>query len=65
MADYPVNIHCPFSNIEEKVYFHPVQIDGKWYVDKNSFNGCDNLWHSCPECENCKVKAWNKIFPEE
>ena len=65
MADYPVKVHCPLSRKEEDVYFHPVHIDGKWYVDENSFNGCDNSWHSCPECERCKSKAWQKIFPEE
>lgn len=65
MADYPVKMYCPISRREENVYFHPVQIDGEWYVDPNSFNGCDNNWHLCEECENCKAAAWKKIFPEE
>ena len=41
MADYPVEIHCLLRNVEETVFFHPIEIDGKWYVDINSFNGCD------------------------
>lgn len=62
MADYPVKMYCPFSNIEELVYFHPVQKDGEWYVSRESFNGCDRNWHGCKECEDCKVKSWEKEF---
>lgn len=64
-ADLPVKMYCPISNIEENVYFHPVQIDGKWYVDINSFNGCNNGWHSCQECEACKTKAYTKVFNQD
>lgn len=61
----PVKMYCPFSNIEENVFFYPIQVDGEWYVDINSFNGCDNSWHCCQECENCKTKAYDKIFGRE
>lgn len=61
-ADYPVRMYCPIFNIEETVYFHPVELDGNWYVDINSFNGCDRGWHSCHECEDCKIKAYDKMF---
>ena len=62
MADYPVKIYCTLRNVEEIVYFHPIEIDGKWYVDKNSFNGCDIGWCGCQECEDCKEKAYKKMF---
>lgn len=58
MADYPVKIHCPIRNVEETVYFHPVDIDGKWYVNINSFNGCDIGWCDCEECAQCKDAAY-------
>ena len=64
-AALPVKKHCPFSNIEEDVFFYPVQIDGQWYIDKNRFNGCDHNWHSCQECEDCKEKAYAKVFDRD
>ena len=64
-ADLPVKMHCPISNIEENVYFHPVQIDGKWYIDINSFNGCNNNWHNCRECEACKTAAYAKVMNKD
>lgn len=61
MADLPVKIHCPIRDVEEDVFFHPVEIGGKWYVDINSFNGCDIGWSDCKECENCKTEAYRKV----
>lgn len=61
-ADLPVKMYCPISNIEEDVFFHPVQIDGKWYISIDSFNGCDNSWHACKECETCKTAAYAKLM---
>lgn len=56
---YAVKIYCPISEIEEYVFFYPVERDGEWYV---SFNGCDHNWHSCDECEACRKKAYNKLI---
>lgn len=56
---FSIKVYCPISEIEDYVYFYPVEHDGKWYV---SFNGCDHLWHSCPECEACRQKAYNKLI---
>ena len=64
-ADLPVKMYCPFRYIEDTVYFHPVQLNGEWYIDINSFNGCENNWHSCAECENCKTSAYAKIMSQE
>ena len=64
-ADYPVKIYCPLSSTEELVYFHPVEMEGKWYVSIDSFNGCDRLWHACKECEVCKIKAYEMMFGTE
>lgn len=59
---YPVKVHCPIRNVEDTVYFHPIEIAGEWRVDINSFNGCDIGWHDCQECEECKHKAYKKMF---
>lgn len=59
---YAVKIYCPISNIEEYVFFYPVQKEGEWYV---SFNGCDHSWHACEECENCRKKAYNKLVSQD
>lgn len=64
-ADLPIKVYCPISNIEETVYFHPVQLDGQWYIDINSFNGCDRNWHKCQECETCKTNAYAKVFAKD
>lgn len=64
MNYYPIKMYCPFSSKKDKieiVYFYPVEKSGKICVNIESFNGCDNWWHSCPECENCKVNAFSKI----
>ena len=61
----PVKIYCTFAHRDETVYFHPVQIEGEWYVDINSFNGCDSNWHGCPQCEACKYNAYNLILKKE
>ena len=60
--DLPVKMDCPISNIEEDVFFHPVQMDGKWYISIDSFNGCCNSWHACKECETCKTAAYAKLM---
>ena len=64
-ADLPVKMYCPINNIEENVFFHPVEMNGEWYIDINSFNGWDRDWHSCQECEACKVKAYAKVFDRD
>ena len=64
-SDLPVKMYCPFSNIHENVYFLPVQSGGKWFIDIDSFNGCNNNWHKCRECEDCKKKAYTKVFSQE
>ena len=64
-ANLPVKLHCPISNTVQTVYFHPAQLNGQWYVDINSFNGCDLLWHNCQECEACKAVAYAKIFSQD
>ncbi len=44
-------VNCPFSNRPEFVYVYVLN-------DAAAFNGCDNNYHSCPECnELCKAKA--------
>lgn len=63
-ATLPVKIHCPIYNTEDTVFF-PEQIDGEWYINIDSFNGCENNWHGCKECDNCKAKAYAKIFDHD
>lgn len=54
--DYRVN--CPFSNRPETVYVY-------YLNEATYFNGCDNNFHSCPECyELCKAKAL-QLFDQE
>lgn len=51
-------VNCPFSNRPETVYVY-------YLSDATYFNGCDNNYHSCPECnERCKVKAL-QLFDQE
>ena len=62
MADLPVRMYCTISGMDETVYFHPRQIKMEWYIDIESFNGCDSNWHRCRECEICKIEAYDKVF---
>lgn len=51
-------VNCPFSNRPETVYVY-------YLKDTPAFNGCDNNFHSCPECyELCKAKAL-QLFDQE
>lgn len=51
-------VNCPFSNRPEFVYVHV--LDGVPY-----FNGCDNSFHICPECDElCKAKA-RQLYDQE
>ena len=51
-------VNCPFSNRPEFVYVYALD-------DAAAFNGCDNNYHACPECnEFCKAKAL-QLFDQE
>ena len=58
---YTVKMQCPISNIEEKVHFYEIKIEETLYLN---FVGCDNGWHKCSECENCKKQAYEKMVIE-
>jgi hypothetical protein len=51
-------VNCPFSNRPEFVYVYVLN-------DAAAFNGCDNNYHGCPECnELCKAKALQLLDQE-
>lgn len=59
---YSVPMHCPLSHVKENVYFYEVNIDGTMYL---RFNGCNNSWHDCEECESCRKRAYEKMIKGE
>ena len=55
-------VNCPISNRPEFVYVHTVKgIDARLA----DFNGCDNSYHRCKECDEiCQAKA-RQLFSQE
>lgn len=45
---------CPISNRSDTVY---VQVLNYYDIHLVEFNGCDASFHSCPECEQCRIKT--------
>ena len=55
-------VNCPFSNRPEIVYVHTAELDG---IKVAAFAGCDNSYHSCPECDElCKAKV-QQLFDQD
>lgn len=57
-------VDCPLSNQPEYVYIRSTQWNEIFLA---AFNGCDNNWHSCEECEVCRKAAqaqFNSEHPE-
>lgn len=50
-------VSCPISNQKEKVHIYYIN-------DAPAFNGCDKHFHSCAECDECRVIA-QKLFEQE
>lgn len=48
---------CPFSKQMETVHLYYIN-------DATAFNGCDNGFHQCNECEQCRIMA-QKLFDRE
>ena len=59
--DYPVKIYCPLINAETIVYFHPKPNGEKYTLHIDSFNGCNDNFHGCPECDACKLSAFEIV----
>lgn len=59
--DYPVRIYCPLIDAEATVYFHPKQVGEKYALRIDSFNGCNDLFHGCPECDACQKAAFEIV----
>lgn len=55
---YAVAVSCPFNGRTEEVYFFEIELQGQAYL---RFNGCDNEWHKCEACEECRRKAYEKL----
>ena len=55
-------VNCPFSNRPEDVFVRTVVIEN---VRLAEFNGCDNSYHRCKECDEiCQTKA-RQMFSQE
>lgn len=50
-------VECPFSHSKERVYLYYIN-------DAVAFNGCENNFHGCRECEDCRIKA-QQMFEQE
>lgn len=52
-----IRVNCQFSGQPEFVYFY---YDDNFYL----FNGCDNNYHGCPECnKTCFALAMRQFNP--
>ena len=59
--DYPVRIRCPITGIETTVFFI-LKPNGETYtLNIDNFNGCNDNFHGCPECDACKLSAFEIV----
>lgn len=55
-------VHCPFSNRPEDVFVRTVDSAD---VRLAEFNGCDNSYHKCVECDEICFSKVQKLFDQE
>lgn len=58
----PVNMYCPITEKETPVFWPVIIHDGKEYLDKNRFDGCDGQFSGCPECWKCQEESYKKLM---
>lgn len=55
-------VHCPFSNRPEDVFVRTVDSAD---VRLAEFNGCNNGYHKCKECDEICYAKVQKLFAQE
>ena len=59
IEQYGIKVLCQVLKQEETVFFHEVQMEGKYYL---RFDGCDHQFSDCAECQNCHKLAYDKLL---
>ncbi len=57
-GQYRVKTECKIWKRPEEVFFHEVQINGEYLL---AFDGCDNDYHDCQKCEECRKEAYRVL----
>lgn len=55
-------VNCPFSNRLEYVFARTVVSEDARLAE---FNGCDNSYHKCVECDEICFSKVQKLFDQE
>lgn len=50
LQTHSYTVRCPLYWKNEKVYVHTIDLGS---THAAQFNGCDNSFHKCSECEQC------------
>ena len=58
----PVTMFCPITKKETDVFWPVIVLDGKEYIDRNKFDGCDGQFNGCQECWNCQKESYKKLM---
>lgn len=59
---YCVKMQCPILHSEQLTFFTLIEVGGESRIYKENFNGCNNGYHDCPECAECKEKAYQVLL---
>lgn len=59
VGQYRVRVACKLWKRSEYVFFHEVQIKGEYFL---AFDGCDNDFHPCEECDRCRETAYKALI---
>lgn len=57
----PVRIICRKRNVQDVVFFIPVEIAGETRIYRKGFNGCDYGFSYCDECKACEAEAYERL----
>lgn len=58
----PIEMNCPITGENTNVYWPVIVLDGKEYIDRTKFDGCDGQYSGCPECKDCQEKSYRKLM---
>lgn len=58
----PIKMYCPITEKETYVFWPVVLYNGKEYIDKNRFDGCNGQFSGCPECSECQEESYKKLM---
>lgn len=58
----PVEMYCTITGEETPVFWPVIVLDGKEYIDRNKFDGCDGQFSGCLECRKCQEESYKKLM---